>query len=123
MRQSRIVPIELDSGQVIHAEISPTAGEKDVAGTTMRFDSLVDSITGIARQLNGAIASVAPDVAKVEFGLQLSTEAGTVMIQAPASGILAEINYDENETVAKGEVLCTIDDEETVIRDPEAEEK
>lgn len=44
--------------------------------------------------------------------VELSTEEGTVMIQAPASGVLAEVYYDEGEVVAKGEVLCAIDDEE-----------
>ncbi len=44
--------------------------------------------------------------------VDLSTEEGTVMIQAPKSGILAEVYYDEGEIVAKGEILCTIDDEE-----------
>ena len=44
--------------------------------------------------------------------VELSTEQGPVTIQSPASGVLAEVYYDEGETVAKGEVLCMIDDEE-----------
>lgn len=44
--------------------------------------------------------------------VELSTEEGTVTIQSPASGVLAEVYYDEGEIVAKGEVLCAIDDEE-----------
>ena len=45
--------------------------------------------------------------------VELSTEEGTVTLQAAASGVLAEVYYDEGEVVAKGEVLCTIDDEES----------
>lgn len=44
--------------------------------------------------------------------LELATEEGPVTLQAPKAGVLAEVYYDEGETVAKGEILCTIDDEE-----------
>ncbi len=50
--------------------------------------------------------------------VEITTEEGTVTIQAGSTGILAEVYYDEGEVVAKGEVLCTIDDEE-----PEEDEK
>ena len=43
--------------------------------------------------------------------VELSTEEGTAVIPASATGILAEVYYDEGETVAKGETLCTIDDD------------
>ena len=45
--------------------------------------------------------------------VELTSEVGTVTIQAPCAGILAEVYYDEGEVVAKGEILCTIDDEES----------
>ena len=45
--------------------------------------------------------------------VELASEEGTVTIQAAAAGILAEVYYDEGDVVAKGEVLCTIDDEES----------
>jgi pyruvate/2-oxoglutarate dehydrogenase complex dihydrolipoamide acyltransferase (E2) component len=44
--------------------------------------------------------------------VELSADEVTITIQAAASGILAEVYYDEGEVVGKGEVLCTIDDEE-----------
>lgn len=46
--------------------------------------------------------------------VELATDEGTVTISAKASGILAEVYYDEGEVVAKGEVLCTIDDQENL---------
>lgn len=45
--------------------------------------------------------------------VELATEEGTVTIHAPATGILAEVYYDEGEVVAKGETLCTVDNEES----------
>ena len=54
--------------------------------------------------------------------VELTTEEGTVTLQAPASGILAEVYYDEGELVAKGEVLCTIDDEESAAQKEKEED-
>ena len=48
---------------------------------------------------------------------ELTTEEGMVTITAPATGILAEVYYDEGESVELGEILCLIEDEE-----PEEEE-
>ncbi len=53
--------------------------------------------------------------------VELSTEEGTIMIQAPSTGVLAEVYYDEGEVVAKGEVLCTIDDDEKAAGSAEEE--
>ena len=50
--------------------------------------------------------------------VEVTTEEGTVTIQSPVAGVLAEVYYDEGEAVAKGEVLCTIDDEEVKLEKP-----
>ena len=52
--------------------------------------------------------------------VELSTEEGLLTIQAPVSGVLAEVYYDEGELVAKGEILCTIDEGES---DEDSEEE
>lgn len=44
--------------------------------------------------------------------VEITTEDGSFTIPAPVSGILAEVYFDEGEAVARGEVLCNIDDEE-----------
>ena len=52
---------------------------------------------------------------RVEEGsdlIEVTSEQGTFKITAPCAGVLAEVYYDEGEVVAKGEILCTIDDEE-----------
>jgi pyruvate/2-oxoglutarate dehydrogenase complex dihydrolipoamide acyltransferase (E2) component len=53
--------------------------------------------------------------------VELQTEEGNITIQAAGTGLLAEVYYDEGEVVARGEVLCTIDDEESEIEDLSAE--
>ena len=53
---------------------------------------------------------------------ELATEEGSVTIIAPATGILAEVYYDEGESVELGEVLCLIEDEEPPKED-EKEDK
>lgn len=54
--------------------------------------------------------------------VELSTEEGTAVIPASATGILAEVYYDEGETVAKGETLCTIDDDASDAEEDEEDE-
>lgn len=41
--------------------------------------------------------------------VELSTDAGTITVQAPASGVLVEVYYDEGESVTKEDILCIID--------------
>ena len=42
---------------------------------------------------------------------ELTTEEGNLTVTAPASGILAEVYYDEGESVEVGEILCLIEEE------------
>ena len=44
--------------------------------------------------------------------VEFTSENGAFIIQAPASGVLTEVYYDEGEAVQKGEILCVIDDDE-----------
>jgi pyruvate/2-oxoglutarate dehydrogenase complex dihydrolipoamide acyltransferase (E2) component len=54
--------------------------------------------------------------------VELSTEEGMITITSPKTGILAEVYYDEGEMVAKGEILCTVDDEDEADDESEDEE-
>ena len=62
-------------------------------------------------------------VSKGDEIVELSLEDGTVTVTAPAPGILAEVYYDEGETVEVGEALCLIEDEESFQEDIEKEEE
>ena len=62
-------------------------------------------------------------VTKGDEVVELVTEKGTVTVTAPASGILAEVYYDEGETVDLGEVLCLIEDEEPAEEEEEVKEE
>ncbi|OQA55952.1 MAG: branched-chain alpha-keto acid dehydrogenase subunit E2 [Candidatus Omnitrophica bacterium ADurb.Bin277] len=42
-----------------------------------------------------------------------------IVVTAPATGVLAEVYFDEGETVQRDEVICLVDDEETGLRDEE----
>ena len=55
--------------------------------------------------------------------VEVTSEEGTLMIASPVSGILAEVYYDEGELIAKGEILCTIDNEEPEEAEDEDEEE
>ena len=44
--------------------------------------------------------------------VELTIEDSVVMISAPATGVLAEVCFDEGDSVQRDEVLCLIDDEE-----------
>ena len=51
-------------------------------------------------------------VTKGDEIVELATEEGTMTLTAPASGVLAEVYYDEGESAEVGEILCLIEDEE-----------
>ncbi len=55
--------------------------------------------------------------------LEVSTEDGVVTITAPATGILAEVYYDEGEIVGRGEVLCMVDTEDQVSEDDDKDDE
>ena len=55
--------------------------------------------------------------------VEIQTPAGNVTVTSKVSGLLAEVYYDEGETVTQGEVLCTIDDEEPIEEATDEDEK
>lgn len=55
--------------------------------------------------------------------VELATEDSVVVVTAPATGVLAEVRIDEDETVQRDEVLCIIDDEEGKEEDLEDDDK
>ena len=64
-------------------------------------------------------------VTKGDEIVELVTDEGTVTLSASASGILTEVYYDEGESVALGEVLCLIEDEdgsEEALKEDEEDE-
>lgn len=55
--------------------------------------------------------------------VELATEDTVITIQAPATGILAEVYFDEDETVQRDEAICIIDDEEGDLSEEDDEDK
>ncbi len=54
--------------------------------------------------------------------VEVSTGESTLTLPAAASGVVAEVYFDEGETVPRGEVLCLIDDEKDLEEDDDEEE-
>lgn len=54
--------------------------------------------------------------------VELATEESTITVPSPATGILAEVYFDEDETVQRDEVICVIDDEEPDLEEDDATE-
>ncbi len=54
--------------------------------------------------------------------VELMAEDSSVTIQAPASGILAEVYFDEGDAVQRDEVICVIDDEEGSLDEEDEED-
>ena len=55
--------------------------------------------------------------------VEISNEEGTITIVSPKSGVLSEVYYDEGEIVARGEIICTIDDDESPADDDDDDEE
>lgn len=92
------------------------------------FELVLDHLPGGADEgvIQAWFFEEGDSVMKGEEVVELSTEEGTVTLTAPVTGILAEVYYDEGETVSAGEILCLIEDEEDVdeedLKDEEEKE-
>lgn len=62
-------------------------------------------------------------VTKGDEIVELAAGDGTVMVTAPATGILSEVYYDEGESVEAGEILCLIEDDVPLEEEDVKEEK
>ncbi len=62
-------------------------------------------------------------VTKGDEIVELAVGDGTVMVTAPATGILSEVYYDEGESVEAGEILCLIEDDVPLEEEDVKEEK
>jgi hypothetical protein len=91
MIRTQLIPVELPEGRIIYAEVAAVGGEKEVAANTAKFETVAECISGIAKQLDAAIATANPDKATIEFSLQLSAQPGkltAVLVQGSTSATL-----------------------------------
>ncbi len=76
---SRLLPVELPSGQVIWARVS-TEGPTDVGASDvirgLRLDDLREIVEGVTRSVAEAAENVRPDQISVEFGIELALKTG-----------------------------------------------
>lgn len=91
---SAVIPVVLPNGSKIRIEARTLdgAGVREQVGITdLRFAELIPSIEGIAEAVLAIITKVSPKKASVEFGIEVSVEAGklvTLLCSGEAKGNL-----------------------------------
>lgn len=88
---TEVVPVKLDDGTVIHAEARLLHGEVQVSDKFFNLDDVMNVIKGIASTLHSTIATIKPDKATVEFGVELALESGqltALIVKGEAKGNL-----------------------------------
>ncbi len=77
MADYEVVETVLPNGAVMAVQIAGGHGARDVAlGDRLQLGEVQEAITGLSQLVKDAISKVAPDKASVEFGMDLSVEAG-----------------------------------------------
>jgi Trypsin-co-occurring domain 1 len=77
--RTEVVAIQLESGQVIHAEATVVGRqEEDVADIKVpkTIDGLTSAIEGVAQAVLAALGKVQPEKGSVEFGVEIGVESG-----------------------------------------------
>jgi hypothetical protein len=74
--------VRLDEHTVIKVEGADAGGEEDIAHRIPGFDGFTEALSKIARSVRAGLEEVQPTRATVEFGVDVSMEAGqlTAMI-------------------------------------------
>lgn len=74
---TEIIPVELENGKTISIELSHITGGSDVSSIDgLSFENFAESIREIVASVEGAINSVKPDKATIEFGVEAGVESG-----------------------------------------------
>ena len=86
------VPLRLPSGRLVAVEVSSIDGIQPVAAIgPVALQDVVIAAGEIAEAMHGVIASASPDEAKIEFGIDLTLEAGqltTLLVKGSGKGTL-----------------------------------
>jgi NTP-dependent ternary system trypsin peptidase co-occuring protein len=95
-QNTRIVEVELDDGEIIHAEVRATGGTDVSIADRLRLEQAGEAITRIgswaARTVRAGVPEL-PDEFEVSFGLKLGAKSGKLI------GILAEASSEASLTV------------------------
>lgn len=92
---TRIERVEMPDGVVVYARVDEEAtGSTGVdVGLRDRFklDNLGPTISSVATAVHGSVQGLKPDTVSVEFGLELSLDAGKVVAVLAAGGAKASL--------------------------------
>lgn len=74
--KSKIIPVELNNGKIIHVEATDLGGGQDISVGSLLFEDAVDAIHEISKSILNKIELMKPKKAIVEFGLEVALESG-----------------------------------------------
>lgn len=95
MPSTRLLPVTLPNGTVVQMEVRVPA-ERDIAAfeglpEPLSLDVMRDAIQGVAQLVDQALDKIRPQKIVVEFGIELSYEAGkltSLIVQGATKGTL-----------------------------------
>src|ERR1035441_1431552 len=92
---TRVVPLTLPNGAEVQVEARVPAeqeiGAFDMLPEAFSFEKLQDTIKGVAALVDGALDKVKPQKVAIEFGIELSLEAGkltSVIVNGSTKGTI-----------------------------------
>ena len=74
--QTTIIPLKVNQNLTILAEANALGGEADVSSKLMDFQTITNTVEGIAEKLAHTLEKVQPNKASIEFSLELGVESG-----------------------------------------------
>jgi hypothetical protein len=101
MPQRHYIPVQLDSGRVIQVEAATLNGEQDVSNRIFRFSDVTNVIEELSQAMARVFAKAKPRTAEIEFGIEVSVEAGqltALLVSGGGSGSLRITLSWEGET-------------------------
>ncbi|GAA5193781.1 hypothetical protein GCM10023322_56560 [Rugosimonospora acidiphila] len=94
--RSRVLPVDMPDGSVLHVEVLGGGGGDATAGRRIRFADLRDDIANMTRLVTDAVAGAkiaAPRRISVEFGVKLTVESNALV------SVLAKVGAEASMVV------------------------
>jgi predicted secreted protein len=76
---SETVPVKLPNNALINIEVSSGSSLESVGFEAKSFQSVTNSIEGIAEAITDSLARISPSKASVKFGLEIQIEQGSLV--------------------------------------------
>ena len=93
-RSTRVVPVNLDSGQRILAEVVVIDPEQPVTALPQSLSACLEAIQEVASTLRSKASSLKPTKTTVEFGVELALDSGKLVALLADGSAKASIKVD-----------------------------